>query len=56
MLASLVSRAQPGYADHSGTPYDRANYVKLLEAVRSELDVVGARNNRYYGISAGECS
>lgn len=42
----------PGYEDHSGTPEDTVNFTLLLEAVRDELDRLGRRTKRSYGLTA----
>merc|ERR1719293_24476 len=42
----------PAYADHSGTPEDKGNYPLFLQAIRDELDSLGAITGRHYGITA----
>lgn len=42
----------PGYEDHSGTPDDKQNFNLLLSEVRSELDNLGSKTGRYYGLTA----
>lgn len=43
----------PGYAAHSGTPDDKANFNLLLQDVRRELDDLGAeKGGRFYGLTA----
>ena len=42
----------PGYADHMGTPEDKQNYSLLLQDIRTALDELGARNGRFYGLTA----
>ncbi|MBL7941548.1 MAG: hypothetical protein JNM00_02220 [Flavobacteriales bacterium] len=42
----------PGFAEHSGTPADEANYVLLLQQVRQHLDALGITNNETYLLTA----
>ena len=42
----------PAYKDHSGTPQDTANFVLLLQELRSKLDAYGAETGKYYEITA----
>ncbi|KAL3796819.1 hypothetical protein ACHAWO_007047, partial [Cyclotella atomus] len=42
----------PGYVDHSGTPDDTESYNLLLQVLREKLDKLGARNNKFYGLTA----
>lgn len=38
--------------DHSGTPDDTESYNLLLQVLREKLDELGARNNKFYGLTA----
>lgn len=42
----------PGYIDHSGRPEDTINYNLFLQEIRTALDVLGEKNNRFYGLTA----
>ncbi len=42
----------PGYAEHMGTPDDKENYSLLLHDIRQELDTLGEKNDRFYGLTA----
>ncbi len=42
----------PGYAEHRGTPSDRANFPMLLRALRDSLDAEGARTGRTFLLTA----
>ncbi len=42
----------PGYTDHMGTPADKENYSLLLQDIRLELDGLGEKNDRFYGLTA----
>jgi GH18 family chitinase len=42
----------PGYAEHMGTPADKENYSLLLHDIRQELDALGEKNDRTYGLTA----
>jgi len=42
----------PAYADHSGTPADKENFVLLLQDLRSALDNYRAQTHQYYEITA----
>ncbi len=42
----------PGYADHSGTPQDTANYNLLLQEIKKELALHGAITGKYYELTA----
>eukprot|EP00554_Chaetoceros_debilis_P007329 CAMPEP_0194076696 /NCGR_PEP_ID=MMETSP0149-20130528/3460_1 /TAXON_ID=122233 /ORGANISM="Chaetoceros debilis, Strain MM31A-1" /LENGTH=1024 /DNA_ID=CAMNT_0038757527 /DNA_START=190 /DNA_END=3264 /DNA_ORIENTATION=+ len=42
----------PGYEEHSGTPADKQNFNLLLSEVRLELDNLGSKTGRYYGLTA----
>jgi len=42
----------PAYKDHSGTPEDTANFVLLLQELRSKLDAHTATTGKYYEITA----
>jgi GH18 family chitinase len=36
----------PGYAEHSGTPADKANFTLLMRQIRDSLNVLGAQRNK----------
>eukprot|EP00970_Alexandrium_tamarense_P000666 scaffold69_cov198-Alexandrium_tamarense.AAC.106 len=42
----------PGYAEHSGTSDDTANFRLLLDDVRAALDVLGSQTGKFYGLTA----
>ena len=42
----------PGYAQHSGTPADKANFTLLLDQIRDSLNALGTLNNKTYKLSA----
>ena len=42
----------PAYADHSGTPADTANFVLLLQELRTALNDYGVTTGQYYEITA----
>ena len=42
----------PGFAEHSGTPQDTANFRLLLNDVRAKLDELGAETGKFYGLTA----
>jgi chitinase len=42
----------PGFAEHGGTPADGANYILLLQEVRSKLDQLEVEMNEEYIITA----
>lgn len=42
----------PGYAAHSGTAADKANFTLLLQNVRDSLNALGILKNAYYKLSA----
>ena len=42
----------PGYVDHSGTPNDKENYTKLLQAIRYRLDNLSRETGKSYGLTA----
>ncbi|KAL7495622.1 hypothetical protein ACHAWT_005023, partial [Skeletonema menzelii] len=42
----------PGFVDHSGTPADKENYTKLLQAIRYRLDNLTRQTGKSYGLTA----
>jgi len=42
----------PGHVDHSGTPQDKENYTKLLQAIRYRLDNLTRETGKSYGLTA----
>jgi chitinase len=56
LLSLLLNHAKdweyPGFVDHSGTPDDRENYTKLLQAIRYRLDNLTRQTGKTYGLTA----
>jgi GH18 family chitinase len=52
ILSSNICLTSPGYADHSGTPNDKENYTKLLQAIRYRLDNLSRETGKSYGLTA----
>lgn len=44
----------PGYQVHSGTPDDIESYNLLLQGLREQLDELGEKTGKFYGLTAGE--
>jgi GH18 family chitinase len=42
----------PGYAPHSGTAADKANFTLLLQSIRDSLNALGTINSTYYKLSS----
>ncbi|HAL56378.1 MAG TPA: hypothetical protein DCP63_07880 [Bacteroidetes bacterium] len=42
----------PGYAQHKGTPNDKATFTLLLQAIRDSLDALGKQTRRRYLLTA----
>lgn len=52
-IISLVTK-YPGYEAHSGTPDDTESYNLLLKSLREQLDDLGEKTGKFYGLTAGE--
>ncbi|KAL3768546.1 hypothetical protein ACHAWO_011501 [Cyclotella atomus] len=42
----------PGYSEHSGTPADKVNFTKMLQAIRAALDLLTKTTGKVYGLTA----
>ena len=42
----------PGFADHKGTPADKANYVLMLQEIKDSLHAVTVATGQAYGLTA----
>lgn len=51
MILNLIDAFYPK-TDHSGTPSDRENFTKLLQAVKAALEMLTRETGKDYGLTA----